>query len=126
MKNKTISSIIVSIILLASLIVPAFAFDGDSIAIMLSGPQNDNSWNEAAYNAGMSLKEKGVEVAIAESVESGNAERISRTYSDLGYKMIIAHSFDFGDPIFTVSEDYPETYYAWAGGINQGSENVSD
>lgn len=126
MKNKTFSTIIVSIILLASFIAPAFAFDGDSIAIMLSGPQNDNSWNEAAYNAGMSLKEKGVEVAIAESVESGNAERISRTYSDLGYKMIIGHSFDFGDPIFTVSEEYPETYYAWAGGINQGTENVSD
>ena len=126
MNKRFFSSIAVSIILLAVLIMPAIAFEGDSLAILLSGPENDNSWNEAAYNAGIALKEKGVEVAIAESVEAGNAERILRTYSDMGYKMIIGHSFDFGDPVFTVSEEYPDTYYAWGGGIDQGSENVSD
>lgn len=126
MKKRILFCTIVSLLLVATMILPVAAFDGDSLAVLLSGPENDNSWNEAAYNAAMALKDQGVEVAIAESVEAGNAERIIRTYSDMGYKMIIGHSFDFGDPIFTVSEEYPETYYAWGGGINQGSANVSD
>lgn len=126
MKNKLFVSVLLLAVLLTVNVLSVAAFDGDSLAILLSGPNNDNSWNEAGYAAAMALKDKGAEVAFAESVELGNAERIIRQYSDMGYKMIIGHSFDYGDPIFTVSEDYPETYYAWAGGINSGSVNVSD
>jgi len=123
--KKSVLLVTVFLLTLVS-IVPAMAFDGDSIAILLSGPANDNSWNEAGYNAIMALKEKGVEVAYAESVELGNAERTIRQYSDMGYKMIVGHSFDYGDPIMTVAPDYPENGYAWAGGINKGAANVSD
>ena len=125
--KKSIIVFVAALLILVS-VAPAMAIDNsNSIAILLSGPANDNSWNEAGYNAIMALKEKnGTEVAFAESVEVGNAERTIRQYADLGYGMIVGHSFDYGDAILKVAPDYPDKGFAWAGGINGCDTNVSD
>lgn len=97
-----------------------------SLAVILTGPWDDNSWNEAGYNAAKALEEKGVKTTFSESVADADVERVLRTYVDQGFDMIVAHSFSYQDPTFTVAEDHPDVNFAWAGGIGRTAENVAD
>ncbi|HEC21546.1 MAG TPA: BMP family ABC transporter substrate-binding protein [Chloroflexi bacterium] len=96
------------------------------LALVLPGPLDDNSWNEAAYIALQALGEQGVDTAFSENISDADAERILRTYADEGYEMVIGHSFGFQDAVFAVAEDYPDINFAWAGGIGRTAANVAD
>jgi basic membrane protein A len=100
--------------------------EGDTMAVILTGPWDDNSWNEAGYNAIHAMEDKGVEIAYSESVADADVERVLRTYADEGFEMIVAHSFSFQDATFAVAEDYPDVNFAWAGGIDRTATNVAD
>lgn len=96
------------------------------MALVLTGPPDDNSWNEAGYNAIKSLEAEGVKVAYSESVADADVARVLRQYADQGYQMIVAHSFSFQDGTFQVAGEYPNVNFAWAGGINRTAKNVAD
>ncbi|WP_421658186.1 hypothetical protein [Leptothermofonsia sp. ETS-13] len=68
---------------------------GQRLAVVLPGLPNDQSWDQAAYDAAQALKAKGVDVAIAESVSPADAPRVLRQFADAGYTTIVAHSFNF-------------------------------
>lgn len=102
------------------------AVGGPKIAIVLSGPANDDSWNEAALKAAESLKQDGVEVSISESVDVPDAERVLRQYAEAGYTVIVAHSFNYQDAVFKVAKEFPNVNFAWGGGIGKTGENVAD
>lgn len=105
---------------------PAETSDAGSIAVILTGPWDDNSWNEAGYNAVQALGKKGAKIAYSENVADADAARVLREYTDQGFEMIVAHSFSFQDATFEVAADHPETNYAWAGGIGRTAKNVAD
>ena len=96
------------------------------LAVILTGPHDDNSWNEAAWNAKEALGAKGVEVTSSESIAEGDVARVLREYADQGYQMIVAHSFGFQDGVFEVAAEYPDVNFAWAGGIKGTAKNVAD
>ncbi|MCL4458940.1 MAG: BMP family protein [Chloroflexi bacterium] len=97
------------------------------VALILTGPTTDLSWNGQAYEALKELKQKlGVEIAYSESISDADVERVLREYANSGYNLIIAHSFGYGDATFKVAKDYPKTAFAWAGGINKTAPNVAD
>ena len=96
------------------------------LAVILTGPKDDNSWNEAGYLAQEALKAKGVETVYSESIAEGDVARVLREYADQGYQMIVAHSFGFQDGVFQVAEEYPGVNFAWAGGIQRTAKNVAD
>jgi len=95
------------------------------IAIVLTGPRDDNSWNEAGYDAVQALKDD-YRVAYSENVAVADGARVMREYAEQGYELIIAHSFSFQDAIFEVASENSETNFAWAGGIGRVAENVAD
>ncbi len=95
-------------------------------ALILNGPPTDKSWNQRAYEAALALKAKGVDVVISESVPPGDSERVLRQYAEAGYSPIVAHSFNYGDPVFKVAKEYPKINFAYAGGIGKVTENVAD
>jgi simple sugar transport system substrate-binding protein/basic membrane protein A len=97
-----------------------------SLAVILTGPWDDNSWNEAGYNAAQALKEEGVRTAFSENVADADVGRVLREYVDQGFEMIVAHSFSYQDPTFEVGEEAPDTNFAWAGGIGRTAKNVAD
>jgi len=97
-----------------------------SIAAILTGPWEDHSWNEAAYQALQVLSKQGVKTAYSESVADADAARVMRQYADQGFEMIVAHSFGYGDPAFQVATEYPKVNFAWAGGIKKTAKNVAD
>jgi simple sugar transport system substrate-binding protein/basic membrane protein A len=95
-------------------------------ALLLSGPKDDNSWNEAGYAAMKALEAEGVTVIFAENVEPADAPRILREWAEEGYQMIVAHSFGYQDAVFEVAEEFPDTNFAWGGGIERTAKNVAD
>ena len=97
-----------------------------SVALIMIGPKDDNSWAEAAYTALQGLEGRGVPVAFSESVSDADVARVMREYVDEGYDAIIAHSFSYWDPVFEVAAESPEVNFAWAGGINETAANVGD
>lgn len=105
---------------------PAAAAEKFKMAVVLTGPPDDNSWNEAGYNAIKAMEAQGVEIAYSESVADADVARVLRQYSDQGFQMIVAHSFSFQDATFQVATEYPNVNYAWAGGINRTAKNVAD
>lgn len=128
----------VKYLLFASLIVLALVFAGcqpkaapaedakGSFAIVLTGPWDDNSWNEAGYDGMKALEAEGVKVAYSESVAEGDVARVLRQYADEGYQMVVGHSFGYQDGVFEVAAEYPDVNFAWAGGIQHMDKNVAD
>ncbi|EKQ66858.1 putative ABC-type transport system, periplasmic component/surface lipoprotein [Leptolyngbyaceae cyanobacterium JSC-12] len=96
------------------------------LAVVLPGVPNDQSWDQAAYDAAQALKAKGVDVVVAEAVSPADAPRVLRQYADAGYTTIVAHSFNFQDAVFQVAKEYPNINFAWAGGIQRTGANVAD
>jgi basic membrane protein A len=106
--------------------VNAPAGAGDSLAVILTGPHNDDSWNQAAYTAAKSLEAKGVKIAISESIAEGDVEKVLRDYVSQGFKVIVGHSFGYQDGVMKVAKESTDVNFAWAGGIKGTSKNVAD
>jgi basic membrane protein A len=97
-----------------------------SIALLLIGPKDDNSWAEQAYNALEDMSAKGVRTAWSENVADTDAARVMGQYIADGYNIIIAHSFSYQDAVMQVAKDNPNVNFAWAGGIQGTAKNVAD
>ena len=102
------------------------ATEAPSMAIVMTGPWDDNSWNEAGYDAIQAVGATGTEIAFSESVADADVARVLREYADQGFDMIVAHSFSYQDATFQVAEEYPEVNFAWGGGIERTAKNVAD
>ncbi|MBD2069360.1 BMP family protein [Leptolyngbya sp. FACHB-671] len=100
--------------------------DVPRMALVLSGSSTDQSWDQAAFEAGQKLEEQGVEVAVSEAVDPANVAAVLRQYAEEGYDLVVAHSFSYKDAVFEVAEEFPEVDFAWAGGIGETAENVAD
>ncbi len=105
---------------------PEAAGEAGSIAVVLTGPWDDNSWNEAGYNAVQALGKKGIKIAFSENVADADVGRVLREYADQGFEMVVAHSFSYQDPTFEVAQEFADTNFAWAGGIGRTAKNVAD
>lgn len=96
------------------------------MALVLSGSTNDQSWDQAAFDAGEALKAEGIEVAVSEAVDPANVAAVLRQYAEEGYDLVVAHSFSYQDGVFEVAQEFPDVNFAWAGGIEGTAENVAD
>jgi basic membrane protein A and related proteins len=99
------------------------------MALVLPGNINDLSWNQMAYEGAKQLEEEGlVDLAYTESVpeDAASVTQAVSGYADQGYELIIAHSFGYGDPLLKLAKKYPDTNFAWAGGIDKTADNVAD
>jgi basic membrane protein A and related proteins len=89
----------------------------------------DGSWGEAALTGAEQLLDEGVisDLATQENVEPGAAAVDAlRDYAEQGYDVIVAHSFNYGDDVKQVAEEYPDTLFTYAGGFGDVAGNVGD
>ena len=102
--------------------------DAVSVALVLPGEINDLSWNQQMYEGALTLQDEGLvsEVLFTELVPEGDSERAIRGYAEDGIDLVVAHSFGYGDTAKTVSADFPDTAFAWGGGIDASEGNVAD
>jgi basic membrane protein A len=99
---------------------------GMSVAMIIPGSIDDQSWNTGGYNALQKLEEEmGVETAYVERVGVADVEAALRDYASQGYTLIVGHSFNYGDAIKKVATDYPDVAFAWSQGFPPMPENVA-
>lgn len=82
------------------------------VALILSGPANDQGWNATALEGLTAAEEEfGIEVAYTENVDIAASEAAYRDFAAQGYDLIIGHGFQFGDPAAKVSADFPDAHF---------------
>jgi basic membrane lipoprotein Med (substrate-binding protein (PBP1-ABC) superfamily) len=101
---------------------------GIRVALVTPGEINDLSWNQVMYEGAEALKAEGLisDFSYTELVPEGDAERAIRGYAEDGYDLIVAHSFGYGETALAVAADFPDTAFAWAGGIEGQTGNLAD
>jgi len=95
------------------------------VAMLMAVSCDDSGWGTPACEGIKQVAEKyGLEYSISESVAIADAEAAIRDYAERGYKLIIGHGFQFGDPIAAVAPDYPDTMFVIYAGATQGKNIV--
>jgi basic membrane protein A len=105
------------------------AGDAPRMAIIYSAEWQDGSWGQTAFDGANQMLADGVisDLELQENVQPGaDAERAMRALAEEGWNPIIAHSFNFGDDVKRVAEDYPDTIFVYAGGFGDVAGNVGD
>lgn len=104
--------------MLAGLLLVSMAFampaysETKRIALVLPGPVTDGTFNSAAAKGIEAAKKKyDIEVAIRENTDFAQIEDVLRSYADDGYHMVIAHGFQFAEPVLAIHGDYPNTFF---------------
>ena len=95
------------------------------VALLLSGPANDQGWNATAVEGLKKIEEThGVETTYMENVSVADMEAAYSDYASQGYDLIIGHGFQFGQPAEKVSGNFPDQYFM-ATESNSKSKNMS-
>jgi basic membrane protein A len=95
------------------------------VALILSGPANDQGWNAVALQGLTEAEEAyGIETAYTEHVGIADSEAAFTDYASQGYDLVIGHGFQFGDPAVRVGERFPNTKFMAIEGASS-SENAA-
>lgn len=103
----------------------AGASDTLKVALILSGPANDQGWNATALEGlNEAEKEYGVTVSTMENVSIADSEAAFRDYAAQGYNLVIGHGYQFGEPAQKVSADFKNAFFM-STESNSESENMA-
>ena len=87
------------------------------VALVLSGPVNDSSWNEAAYRGLKRFQsDHKVNIAVVERVSLADAKEVFSELANRSCDLIIGHSYEYGAILKTIARKYPETFFCCLGG----------
>jgi basic membrane lipoprotein Med (substrate-binding protein (PBP1-ABC) superfamily) len=98
------------------------------IALIMPSTTTDYSWSQSIYDGLKAVQaemggEGALEIAVSENLfqvaDAGNA---IRDYATNGYNLVIAHGAQYGNPLFEVAKDFPETSFAWGTSTNTGAD----
>lgn len=99
-------------------------FSGLKVAMLTSGPINDEGWNQTAYEGLKAVEAAGAEIANTENVAQADQLDLIRSYADQGFNVIIGHGFEYGDALVAAAEEYPEVSFIQIGGIAENGKNL--
>jgi basic membrane protein A len=96
-----------------------------SMALILSGPANDQGWNAVAVSGLKATAEKfGFKTSIMENVDIASSEAAFRQLAAEGYDIVIGHGYQYGEPAVAVSSEFPDNYFL-ATESNSFSDNAA-
>ena len=103
------------------------ASDGPfKIAFVLPSPVTDLAWGQAMYDSLKSVQaemggESAMEIAYSDNMfQVADAAAAIRDYAAEGYDLVIAHGTQYGNSMFDVAKDFPETSFAWGTATDTG------
>jgi len=94
------------------------------VAMVCSGPTNDQGWNYDALRGLQAVNKKyDWEIAYSENVEVAQQQNVIRQYAQQGYDLIFAHGYEWGDALKAVAKDFPNTMFVQTNATTEG-ENI--
>ena len=98
------------------------------VAIIMPSTITDLAWSQAIYDALVSVQtemggEGAMEIAYTENMfQVADAAAALRDYASEGFDLVIAHGTQFGNSMFEVATDFPETSFAWGTAVDTGTD----
>lgn len=99
------------------------------IAIVMPSTITDLAWSQAMYDALIAIQaemggEEAVEIAYSENMFNvADAAAAIRDYAAEGFDLVIAHGTQYGNSMFEVATDFPETSFAWGTAVDTGADD---
>jgi len=96
------------------------------IAFVLPSPVTDLAWGQSMYDALKIVQtemggESALEIAYSDNMfQVADAAAALRDYASEGYDLVIAHGTQYGNSMFDVAKDFPETSFAWGTATDTG------
>ena len=102
------------------------------VAIIMPSTITDLAWSQAMYDGLKAVQaemggEGAMEIAYTENLfQVADAAAALRDYASDGYNLVIAHGTQFGNSLFEVAADFPETSFAWGTAVDTGTDKGLD
>ncbi len=102
------------------------------IAIVMPSSTTDIAWSQAMWDALVAVQAEmggpeALELAYSENMFNvADAAAAIRDYAAEGYDLIIAHGTQYGNSMFEVAADFPETSFAWGTAVDTGQDKGYD
>ncbi len=96
------------------------------IAIVMPSSKDDIAWSQSMYAALVAVQaemggERALTIAVSENMfQVADAAAAIRDYAADGNNLVIAHGTQYGDSMFEVARDFPETSFAWGTATDTG------
>ena len=91
------------------------------VAMVTSGPTNDQGWNYDALRGIQRIRDKlGWDMAYSENVAVAQQVNVLRQYAQQGYDLIFAHGYEWGDSLVAIAKDFPNVMFAQINSTTQG------
>lgn len=95
------------------------------VGLITPGSITDAAWNSGAYKGLEAIRDSlGLDISHVEARTPAAQEEALRAYAAQGYRLVLAHGYEFQLPAERVSLEYPNTYFVVTSGARQAA-NVS-
>ena len=100
-------------------------YNNVTVRLVMIGSASDKSWSQSHYEGlKKTTDELGVELMYKECISKDAFEGAVDELITNGCSIIVCNTFEYSEPLKTVSEKYPETYFFHATGV-ETHENVT-
>lgn len=97
--------------------------DQNKVAVILSGPISDMSWNATAYNGLLEIEKLGAQISYQENVDNSSLADAINTYATGGYNLIFLSTNSYEDIGLQEAPNYPDVTFMIING-NTTKDNV--
>jgi basic membrane lipoprotein Med (substrate-binding protein (PBP1-ABC) superfamily) len=95
------------------------------VALLLAGPENDEGWNQSAFEGLELIRERlGADVRKIRAESATQIEQAMDEAAHEGFRLVIGHGVEFNAPAAKVAAAWPEVDFATTGGP-QSSTNLA-
>jgi len=96
-----------------------------SVALLLAGPENDEGWNQSAFDGLQRIeKELGARVRKVGARSPSEIEQALTQAAQQRFDLVYGHGFEFNEPAARVAAQWPEVKFATSGGT-KSAENLA-
>src|SRR5262245_61253046 len=96
-----------------------------SVALLLAGPENDEGWNQAAFEGLQRIeKELGARVRKVGARSASEIEQAFTQAAQQRFDLVYGHGAEFNEPAARVAAQWPGVKFATSGGTKT-SENLA-
>jgi basic membrane protein A len=132
MRRSTTTLIVILIVAALALTACGGGSGGTSegpfkVAFVLPSSITDLAWGQAMYDGLKAVQaemgEENLQIAYSDSMfQVADAAAAIRDYAAEGYDLVIAHGTQYGNSMFDVAKEFPETSFAWGTATDTGAD----
>ena len=112
----------------SSAAAPAAPAEPFKVAIVMPSSTTDLAWSQSMYGALLAVQaemggESAMQIAYSENMfQVTDAAAALRDYASEGFDLVIAHGTQYGNSMFEIAVDFPETSFAWGTAVDTGAD----